>query len=128
MVRGHVAGDERARRIADEVGLLDLEVVEEADHVGRHLRAVLLDFVRLVALAVPPAVEGNHHEPVLPLELRVAGPVPPPHAGIGHPAVDEDDGFPLPLRDIANLHAGGIKCFVGPEGGIGEKRAEDEDG
>src|SRR6185436_2717719 len=35
---------------------------------------------------------------------------------------------PLPLRDIADLHAGGVKCLVGCEGGIGEKRIEREDG
>ena len=51
-------------RVADQVGLLDLEMVEQAHHVGRHFGAVLLGVVRLIALAVPPAIQGNHLKPV----------------------------------------------------------------
>ena len=71
--RGHLAGDERPGRVADQVGLLDLEVIEQADHVGRQFGAVLLHFVRLVALAVPAAIEGDHLEPICALELGIAG-------------------------------------------------------
>ena len=46
------AGEDRAERVADDVRALDLEVIEQPDHVLGELVAVRLRIVRLAALAV----------------------------------------------------------------------------
>src|SRR5262249_45659871 len=111
--RGHLPGDECPSRIADQMRALELEVVEQAYHVGRHLRAVFLHVARLVALAVPAAIQSDDLEPFQTLQFGVAGLIPAPHAGIAHPAVDEENGFALPLRDIPNLYAVRVELLVG---------------
>ena len=60
--RGDLAGDERAGRVADQVCLAGLDVVEQAHDVGVHLGAVGVRVVRLVALAVSPTIRGDQLE------------------------------------------------------------------
>src|SRR4051794_6637347 len=53
------------------------------------------------------AIDGNHLKPVRAarVEFGIARRITAPHAGIAHPAVDEDDGLSFAFRDITNLHA-----------------------
>ena len=98
-------------------------MVEQPHHVLGHLGAVLFRVVRLVALAVPAAIQRDQLE-LLGRGVGVAE--PPPHAGIAHPAVDEDDGFALAFRDVPNLHAVRVEHVVGRLGGLGHETAYDE--
>ena len=116
--RRHLAGDDRAHRVADQVGLRQFEVIEQPDHVLGHLGAVLFRLVRLVALPVPAQI----HRDQLVLFGRGVGVEPPPHAGITHPAVEEDDGFALPCRDVPNLDAVRVEHVVGCHGGLGREQ------
>ena len=95
MLGQQLAGDDAAHRIAADVGLLDLEMVHQLDDVSGHLRAVLRRIVRLVALSVSAAVDGD--DPV-PADKRVGDAVREPVAGaVARVAVDQHDRMPGPF-------------------------------
>ena len=56
--RQEPSDDSAAHGVAVEMGLLDLEMIHQLDHVFRPAGAVEL---RLVALAVIPAIKGHDH-------------------------------------------------------------------
>src|SRR4051812_39884078 len=90
-----LARDERSHRVADQMRFLDFEVVEETHDIRRHFEAVLVRLMRLVALAMSTAVQSDDLEAGCRGELGVSGAILPPHAGISHPAVNQNDGFPF---------------------------------
>ena len=93
MRRQKLARDHASHRVAVDVGLLDLEVVHEFDHVAGHPRSVFLRIVRLVALPVAAAIDGN--DPVLCGQGFGHAVGKPVSAGRARIAVDEHDGLRL---------------------------------
>ena len=76
---------------------LDPKVIEQAHDIERHLPAILLCVVRLVALAVPAAVDRD--DPIVLSQARDdRGPIL--NATIS--AVDEDNGFTGALLDVVD--------------------------
>ena len=56
--------DRAAHRVADDVRAVDFQVIEQTNDVSDHLRIpVLIDIVRLAALAVSAAVHRNRTIP-----------------------------------------------------------------
>src|SRR4029079_3954922 len=88
------------------------------------LRTVLIDVVRLVALAMAAAVQGDELKAGGGFEFGVAEDITAPGTGIAHPAVDEHDRHALAFGDVADLHAVGVEeCVVGGQGGGQQKAA-----
>jgi len=97
------AGDDRAERVADDVGALDLEVVEQPNHVPGELVAVGFRIVRLAALAVPAQVHRNRAVILGDVRQRAVGDeMTIERAGV---AMQEDHRRPGALLHVANLHA-----------------------
>ena len=59
MQDGQFHGDHAAHRIADHVGLFDLEMIQQADHVLGHFHAVGPFGFRLARVPVPAHVRGD---------------------------------------------------------------------
>ena len=87
------------------MGLLDVQVVQQADDVFDHLGAVFFDFVRLAALAVSPIVQSNHV--IVLAEVGEHSRHDPVHHGVGREPVNQNDGFAFTFRDVVNLDAVG---------------------
>jgi hypothetical protein len=90
------------------MGLRKLEVIEQADYVLGHFGAVLFRIVRLVAFAMPAQIDRDQ----LVLFSRWVGIESPPHTRIGHPTVEENDGFSFPFGDITELDAVRVEDIV----------------
>ena len=101
--RDQPARDGRAKRVADDVRALDLEVIEQPDHVLGELVAVRFRIVRLAALAVGAQVHRDRS--VIPGDRReyaVGDEVPIERARV---AVEHDHRRSGALLDVADLHA-----------------------
>jgi hypothetical protein len=70
--RQELRDDVRAQRVAEDVRLVDLQVVEQPHDVEAHLAPVARRIVRLAALAVTAQVEADH---AVALRERTAKPV-----------------------------------------------------
>jgi hypothetical protein len=98
-----------AHGVADDVRLGDLQVIEQADDVFHHLKAVFRGIARFAAAAMPAEVEGQH--PVVRrqgLEDAAVG----PFFGAATEAVDEHDGVPLASVQVADADSPGFEALL----------------
>jgi len=92
--------DRSAHRVADDVRLLDVQVIEQARDVVHHLDAVGAGVVRLAA---PPVAAAIHGDDVVVVGEPGADRVP--HREVRREAVDQDDRLAGPARDVVDGHA-----------------------
>src|SRR5205807_1703331 len=96
---------ERAHRVADQIGYLEPEVVEQGGNVVHH-RSVLVraGIVRLVRSAVAPGVEAD--DTPAAVEQNLPDPRPAPVAlRAGGEAVEEHGGRPVALVEVEEPRA-----------------------
>jgi hypothetical protein len=82
------------------------------DRLGREFGAVLVDRVRLVALAVAAAVDRDRPEAGHRLQPGLAAQGAAPAARVPHPTVQQHDRFAGALGDVADLGAVRIEQSV----------------
>jgi hypothetical protein len=128
-VKDHeLGGHHAAERIAGDVGLLDLQVVEQEDHILGHLRAVGFVVVGLVGFAVAGEV-GEDDEMVLGEGGDDTGESPVEVAAGGQPVNEEDrsaGGVAAAHGLVVDLDAGGVEEAGVVGGGRGDKEEEEE--
>jgi hypothetical protein len=98
-------GDERAKAVADQRGLVNLQGIQQRDDgVGRFFHALRR---RAFAFAVPGQVDGQH----VPAVVRHVAGLQDPDAVVVEHAVDEHGGG---LRGVEGLAAGvGVELVGG---------------
>jgi hypothetical protein len=108
----HRAGAERE---ADDVGALELEMIEQARHVERLLPPIGLGVARLAALAGAAGVEGDDAEILLQVADHAGG---DPALQGGGASVQQYDRLALAAVDVVDLHAVkiGVLAVVDREG------------
>jgi hypothetical protein len=97
-------------------------MVQEANRIEPHLRAIGRDLVRLAALRVAAGIERNH--PVVALETGDDSRVDPALERSAV-AVQEHDRLALATVDVTDAHAVRVEVLILSEG---RARAEHEDG
>ena len=89
---------------------LNLKVVEQAYDVLQHLQAIGRRIVRFAALAVAAAVHGDE---LVSLKGTIEKAVVDPGGFyVARQSVEQDDGWPAALGDVADGHAVRIKETV----------------
>ena len=96
-----LAGDHAAQRIADDIRLLDLQMIEQLPDVFHHLHAIRGLVFRRVRLAVAGQVQGDHAV-MRGQEAEDAGQLPI-DLGAGIQAVNEHDRLSLARHDIMDF-------------------------
>ena len=121
-----LVGDRSPHRVADDVGALDMQAVEEADHVSDHLQPILAGIERLSALPMTPAVHGDHAIAGRLERLHHAWCFPVSRVGAGKP-VKQHDRHAASFVHVVDLDAVGVKGFGRTLLGRAGRRGDNED-
>ena len=120
MQRQQLRDDMRAERVADDVGAIQLHMIEQADDVERHFASVLPRIVRLAAPAVAAEVERDRAVPP-----RQRGKQPAAHeiaVEIAGERMQQDHRLSAAGVDVAQRDAGGVEVAVGRRARHGIRR------
>src|SRR5262245_8793955 len=99
MRRDELAGDHCPHRVTHDMRSTNIEMIEQVRHVLDHCGAVSCYVMRLVAFAVPAAIERDHAEVLGEL---FNGTEHSPAANASREAVEENYRFAVSDVDVAN--------------------------